>query len=339
MTNPEHRQSMKNDLLFVCQVLGLKLDDVLKRADVPTAAIADRSAGSIRPQTYFALWNACRILYGGPDFALRLGQAMAQVPFTTPIFAYYCSRNVRQGLERLAVFKPLIGPLRYRVEDRTDAVVICMEATDPLAALPPSMALFEVAFLSTLIRNTTATEFRPTRVVSPDIDARIEDFVGCPIERGAIMALHISREDAARPLVTRNPDMWQIFEPHLKVALAEELLGSAIVEQVRNTLLEALPAGNSTIVEVASRMGISQRSLQRKLADASTSYTKLLEDTRLEIASRYLRATSLSLQEIAYLLGYNETSSFFRAFRKMTGKTPLGFRNGPDQAEGTSPVS
>jgi AraC-like DNA-binding protein len=101
-------------------------------------------------------------------------------------------------------------------------------------------------------------------------------------------------------------------------------------------LLEALPAGNPTITEIASRMGLSQRNLQRKLADAGTSFTKVLEEMRIEIASRYLAATSLSLKEIAFLLGYNEPSSFFRAFRKLTGETPLAFRT--SQRSATTPV-
>lgn len=324
---------MEGDLQFVCQVLGLRIDDVLKRAGVPASAIADQSAGSFRPAAYFALWNACHALYAKPDFALRLGQAMAQVPFTTPIFAYYCSRNARQGFQRLAVFKPLIGPLRYRLEDLPDSVSIALEATEQSAQVPPSMALFEVVFLIALLRNTTATDLCPVRIISPISDPLTEDFAGCRFEHGRLTELCFSHEDAARALVTRNAEMWEVFEPHLQVALADELFGSTIVEKVRNTLREALPAGNPTIAEVALRMGTSQRNLQRKLADAGTSFSKILEETRIEIATRYLTATSLSLQEIAFLLGYNEPSSFFRAFRKLTGKTPLIYRKGTPQDE------
>ncbi|MBT8457554.1 MAG: AraC family transcriptional regulator, partial [Alphaproteobacteria bacterium] len=161
---------MESDLQFVCQVLGLSLDYILKRAGVPASAIADRSAGSIRLSDYFALWNACQVLYGKPDFALRLGLAMAQIPFSTPIFAYYCSRNVFQGFQRLAVFKPLIGPLRYRLEELPDTVSIQLDATEPSAVVPASMALFEVVFLIALVRNTTADDVCAVRIVSPAPD-------------------------------------------------------------------------------------------------------------------------------------------------------------------------
>lgn len=333
MSGSDRRHSMESDLQFVCQVLGLSLDYVLKRAGVPASAIADRSAGSIRLSDYFALWNACQVLYGKPDFALRLGLAMAQIPFSTPIFAYYCSRNVFQGFQRLAVFKPLIGPLRYRLEELPDTVSIQLDATEPSAVVPASMALFEVVFLIALVRNTTADDVCAVRIVSPAPDPLVEDFARCRIEPGGITTLHFRRQDAHRALVTRNAEMWQVFEPHLQVALAEELFASSVVERVRNTLLEALPAGSPTIAEIASRMGISQRSLQRKLADAGTSFTKVLEEMRIEIAGKYLTATSLSLQEIAFLLGYNEPSSFFRAFRKLTGETPLAFRKNPRRTE------
>lgn len=328
MSGPDQQHSMKNDLQFVCQVLGLRIDDVLRRAGIPVTAVAGKTAGTFPAADYFALWNACDVLYQKPDFALRLGQAMAQVPFATPIFAFYCSRNVRQGFQRLAVFKPLIGPLRYRMMDLTDGVSIQLEATDPFVQLPHSMALFEVVFLVALLRNTTATDLGPIQVISPISDPLTEDFAGCRFEHGRITELRFSHEDAARSLVTRNAETLKFFEPHLQAALSDEPFGSSVVEKVRDTLREALPAGSPTIREVALRMGISQRNLQRKLSDADTSFTKILEEMRIEIASRYLTATTLSLQEIAFLLGYNEPSSFFRAFRKLTGKTPLIYRKG-----------
>jgi len=320
------QHSFMNDLQFVVGVLGLSVDAVLRRTGVPAAAISSRSSGSMPPDLYLRIWNACHDLYLGDDFALRLGKAMAQVPFSPAIFSVYCSKTVGSGLARLAIFKPLIGPLRYRLEKRGDDLLIGLEAVDRTTEIPASLALFDVVFLTTLLRATTATHVTPLSVTAAGDDLRVAAFVGCRIDQGPAMAILLSAEDAARPLVTRNPAMWQIFEPHLRVALADELLDASIEVRVRNALLESLPAGGANVATVAAQMGLSARSLQRKLSEAGISFSGLLEETRTRLAKRYLGATGLSLQEISYLLGYTDPSSFFRAFRVSTGQTPLEFR-------------
>ncbi len=322
-----------NDLQFVVGVLGLSVDSVLRRAGVPHATVSSRSSGSMPPDLYFKIWNACHDLYPGDDFAVRLGQAMAHVPFTPAIFSIYCSKTVGSGLERMAIFKPLVGPLRYRLEKRGDDLLVALEPVDRAIAIPASLALFDVVYLVTLLRATTATKLTPLRVTAAKDDPRVSAFVGCRIDPGPAMTLLLSAEDAARPLVTRNAAMWQMFEPHLRVALADELLDASIEVRVRNALLEALPAGGANISTVASQMGLSSRSLQRRLSEAGMSFSGLLEDTRTRLAKRYLGATGLSLKEIPYLLGYEGPSSFFRAFRVSTGQTPLEFREAAVLAE------
>ena len=251
---------------------------------------------------------------------------MALVPFTPAIFSFYCSKTVGSGLARLAIFKPLVGPLRYRLETRGDDLLIALEPVDRAIEIPPSLALFDVVYLVTLLRATTATQVTPLRVTAAKDDPRVRAFVGCRIDPGQAMTLLLSAVDAARPLVTRNEAMWQTFEPHLRVALADELLDASIEVRVRNALLEALPAGDANVATVATQMGLSSRSLQRRLSEADISLSGLLEETRARFAKRYLGAPGISLKEVPYLLGYEGPSSFFRAFRVSTGQTPLEFR-------------
>lgn len=328
MTPDGSQHGFLNDLRFVVGVLGLSVDVVLRRAGVPLALIGDRSSGSIAPDHYFDIWTACHDLYAGDDFALRLGQAMAQVPFTPAIFAFYCSRTIGSGLARLAVFKPLVGPLRYRLDQQGDGLLVGLEPLDRSVEVPASLALFDAVFLTALFRATTAMKVTPARVTAAQDDAGVAEYLGCSIDPGPGMTLLLSSEDAARPLVTRNAAMWQIFEPHLRVALADELLDAPIEVRVRNALLEALPAGGANVARVAAQMGLSVRSLQRRLSEAGLSFSEVLDDTRTRLAKQYLGSTGLSLQEITYLLGFQEPSSFFRTFRGATGLTPLEFREG-----------
>ena len=97
-------------------------------------------------------------------------------------------------------------------------------------------------------------------------------------------------------------------------------------ERVRSALQEMLPAGQSSIEEIANRLAISKRSLQRRLSEELSSYQEVLNATRRELAHYYLSRSSAALVEIAYLLGFQDGNSFIRAFRGWTGETPREYR-------------
>ena len=91
-------------------------------------------------------------------------------------------------------------------------------------------------------------------------------------------------------------------------------------------LVEALPQGEPSESDVASRLGTSVRNLQRRLADEGTSYKEVLDDTRRQLARSYLAEARYSISEIAYLLGFGAASSFTRAFRRWEGTSPSEFQ-------------
>ena len=91
-------------------------------------------------------------------------------------------------------------------------------------------------------------------------------------------------------------------------------------------LLEALPGGGIDMDDVAQRIGMSRRSLQRNLEAEGLTYTVLLQSTRHALAQHYLLKTDLPLTEISFLLGFEEPNSFFRAFRGWAGRSPESFR-------------
>lgn len=95
-----------------------------------------------------------------------------------------------------------------------------------------------------------------------------------------------------------------------------------ISQRVRSVLLECLPSGETSIVDAARRLGISSRTLQRRLKTEGVTYKELVKETRERLSRHYLLNTPLSYGEISFLVGYDEPSSFFRAFRKWTGMTP-----------------
>jgi AraC-like DNA-binding protein len=95
---------------------------------------------------------------------------------------------------------------------------------------------------------------------------------------------------------------------------------------VRAVLLEALPSRTFAIDRVARRLGVSTRTLQRRLLDEGTSYNEVVRDVRRELALHYLERTAMPSDEIALLLGFDDPKSFFRAFHAWTGRTPQSAR-------------
>ena len=90
--------------------------------------------------------------------------------------------------------------------------------------------------------------------------------------------------------------------------------------------MELLPSGECAIEDVAAKLGYSKRSLQRKLQEENTNFQKQLSHTRELLAKYYVGSTDMRAEDIAYLLGYQDTSSFLRAFAVWTGQTVSGYR-------------
>jgi AraC-like DNA-binding protein len=95
---------------------------------------------------------------------------------------------------------------------------------------------------------------------------------------------------------------------------------------VQQVLLEAMPRGRVDLDHAAKQLGVSARTLQRRLAETGTRWSDLVEDARRQLSARLLADASLSVDDVAVLLGYAEASVFHRAFRRWTGQTPGAFR-------------
>ena len=222
----------------------------------------------------------------------------------------------------------MIAPIRLLVDDGPaglEAVFDWSEAVTP----PAFFMAFEALYLVKLGRMGTRHPISPNFVGLPELPEDLEPyeaFVGCRIRRADHITVRFRPEDARRPFLTDNSAMWDIFEPQLRKRLAD-LEGSATYrERTRAVLLEALPSGEASVDVVAQRLALSSRTLQRRLKDEGTSFNSVMQETRKGLSLHYIENTQLSYGEIAYLLGFNEPNSFFRAFQGWTGTTPESLR-------------
>lgn len=323
------RYSCTDSLTQACSIFGIDPRRVLRRSGLAEDSL-ERDELDLTTTAYFDLWNALEAEANQPDFVLKLALSYAHGPFVAPVFAFSCAETLHLGLDRLRVFKPLLGPMRMTVTRTPEALELEKSSADPRYPIPASMALFESLYIIECARTFTATRITPLVVElpgpvssGPDIHAMTG---GVPRVTGR-SRIHFAPQDADLPLITRSAALWDTVEPMLQQQLADKAARETMAHRVRQVLYEALPGGASSLADVARRMNLSTRSLQRRLAEEGASFQTVLGDTRAELSSRYLRESNLSVPQISHLLGFRDTSSFFRAFQGWTGKTPGEYRD------------
>lgn len=308
--------------------LGVNPAHVLRLARLPADLFA-RNDAKITPADYFRLWQGLEQAVGTDVLPLKIGQHLSIETFDPPIFASLCSPNLNTALQRLAQFKLLVGPLTMLVEISARQTCVTLDCYGNDAPIPRSLAASELIFFTQLARLGTRKRIVPLRVelaALPDSHEPYQEYFGVPLSQGSVNRLTFSASDAEHPFLTENRPMWDFFEAGLTAKLSELASEASMTERVRSVLHDMLPAGQSSIEEVANRLAMSKRSLQRKLAEELSSYQEVLTATRRDLANAYLSRSSASLVEIAYLLGFQDGNSFIRAFRDWTGKTPGDYR-------------
>ena len=302
---------------------GIDPSRLLRAAGLPgDALVGPRPV--LAPAQHNALIEALSRLAGGAKGAIALATGEGVERFSPPVLAAYCADDALQCLERLARYKPLIGPVRFTVEREASAVGVVITAEGNASPVPAFQVLVETAFLLGIIRSATgepvnalaATMVEPPR--GEDL-AEMEEYLGCPLRAGAVDRLVLRAADAALPFTTSHRSMWEYLEPELSRRLADLHSGASTAQRVRACLVELLPSGRCAAGDAARRLGVSRRTLQRRLGQEGTTFSKELASLRHDLALGYLSHAEMGVREVAYLLGYLETNSFLRAFRTWTG--------------------
>ncbi|WP_168798001.1 AraC family transcriptional regulator [Pacificoceanicola onchidii] len=309
-------------------LLGVDPEKVLRRVGLSPALLSEPEI-TVGAEQFFRFWDAMCAEADRPDIAMTLAMAYAHGPFIPPIFAFSCAETLALGLARLADFKPLIGPLKMEVTRGEAGLTLSMRPSEPGLSMAPSMGLFELLYITECARTFTGSSVTPiaTTLAAPlALDAQSLAYLGRPPKTAGVVSLTIAPEDADRPLITRSPSLWETLEPGFAQQLEERTGTATMAGRIKRVLTEALPGGATSVDDMARRLNVSKRSLQRRLSEEGTSFQELLNETRFEMSDRYLKDSGLSLPEISYLLGFRETSSFFRAFQGWTGTTPGEYR-------------
>jgi AraC-like DNA-binding protein len=273
-------------------------------------------------------------LVGDPAFGLQAARCWHPSELGVLGYAWLSSSTLRTGLERAVRYSRLVGERGLtEIEDTRQGLKVRFWAKRGNPAVVPVAAIFVdivMALLFDLCRMNAGAALRPVAAAlsrrKPDHADAYERFFGCPVQFGAAEnSFVLSAKDADRPLPSANRQLAATFDRMLIEELAR-LDKADVVSRCRAAVLERLSSGEGSEEETAKQLHMSPRTLQRKLAEAKTTYLQLVDDTRKDLALRYIEDPRRSVTDITFSLGFSQPSAFTRAFRRWTGLSPSAWR-------------
>lgn len=311
------------------EMVGIRVGEALKASGVPEDLFS-RKRPVLDEEDYYRFMEAVGHQVTDPKVPIMIASADNIESFSPPIFAAYCSKNGKICCERLGRYKRIIAPMQYEFAETAETYTLTIKPSSDELVMPWFLIETEMVFLINILRKATKEHIVPVeiRMQQPVSDKAFSEYAGCPVVQIDENAVIFRTEDMLMPFISFNEGMWDFFEPELQKRLYEMEKDDSISARVRSALTELLPAGSGTVEDVAEKLGISKRTLQRKLTEEGTSFQKQLNGTRELLAKNYIRNTDMSSEDIAFLLGYQEINSFLRAFSLWTGMGISEYRKG-----------
>jgi len=307
----------------------ISLPALLQRAGLPPGFFQQEKIFATT-QELFSLWQTIGEMSQDPAFGLKHGAEPRMERYHPTAIAAVCSRNLRDALQRMARYKQLTCPEEIRVQPKADETVVEFFYLEAKEVEPDVLVDVCLSWIASIAGRGTDGQVTPLRL-ELNRSARnrelLEKHYGCRVKfKAGRNALLFNTRDLDRPFVTHNQDLLAALGAQLETELQARKTGLDVEELVKKALKRSLAGKRPTLEEIAQELGMSTRSLQRRLTDSGITFQQLVEDTRRELARHYLRNSSVELNETAYLLGYEDSNSFFRAFQNWEGTTPGEWR-------------
>lgn len=321
-----------NYRLQIAERLNGNRQRILELAGITESRIAN-DTGRITHEEERRLWKAMVKDTGREDIGLKCGlrfpiQSMAMIGYVM-----MNASSIKKALEHFCKYQLLVGDsMGMRVEEKLDYTTIYIDLWSPWhEELRFTTDVFSAATFS-WIRKSTTNQPHPLRVGfhyrRPSNRHDYEKiYKPAPVEFGcdtSFLTYHSS--DLQVPIISANNELFDYFHDQLKTLYNTYKGKNTITWKVKQLILEQLLGETPEIEKVASQLLMSIRSLQKSLKDEGTTYRKLLQEVKKDVACDHLNKGELSVSEIAYLLGYSEISAFSRSFKKWTGVTPTDFQ-------------
>lgn len=304
--------------------IGLSLPDILKQAGISNMLWKEEMQISSM-EYYLFLKKIDEIITD--EQILEISNIDNLNMFLPSFFAALSSKNGLEGIKRLAKYKKLIGPVFLEVKEFEEMVQVQYFFEYREKELPRFTILNEQLLLINLLSKGTGRKITPISLTSPfEYGKLLSSKIKTAINKGVQNEIIFAMKDLNEPFLTANNIMLDYLEPQLKQKLAEIQTYETFTGRVQKKLFQLIPSGQFGLEDIAKEFGISARTVQRNLAVENIKFNQVVKNVQKIMTFNYLESKELSIDEIAYLVGYTETSSFYRAFKSWTGKTVLQYQ-------------
>lgn len=279
-----------------------------------------------------ALYEQAAVMTGDDWFGLRVGEHVDATAFDVLGYSVINSPTFGAALDRVVRYNFIwTNGSCFTVENvngRTTVEYVYLDESIHERRHDVEMTF---AALVVLGRRVTGVDWAPREIrfqhERPPDTSEHERIFQCPILFGAITNDFVFDSSYLNlPIIKADARLCALLDRHANELLARYPREDSLVERMRTLLKDELNGGDASLEVLAAKLGMSARTLQRKLHALGTSHQELLDEMRKDLALRYLREPGMAVCEVAYLLGFSESSAFHRAFKRWTGSTPSEFR-------------
>lgn len=329
--------------IFVAAVYARRLMDTAKEMSVTVAQLAQATGlqhelltqlpDPFPGESYGKLMNAAATLTGDTNFGLHVGERIS--PASYPVLGYTlmsCS-TLRHALAQVTRYEEIIhnlGHFTLQVDQESMTLHWANALLDAAAnrhvteSVLTGLRIFAERLVERPIpiQSISLTHPRPN-----NIDELTRVFGSNITFNASVNTVECNAEVLEWPVAQADASLFPVLKQHAERLLALRSEAPSIVDDVRRALSSLLSSGDVKLKHVAEKLKMHPRTLQRRLNDAHTSFAQVLEELRQGMAEHYLADISVSLGEVAFLLGYHDQSSFNRAFKEWKGVSPSGYRD------------
>jgi AraC-like DNA-binding protein len=321
---------------------GIDVDRFLARKGVTEAQLLDPSRRMLREQC-LAWVTELFDLIGDPQFGLRVAEHFDLGD--GDLLGYMlrqCPHPLAMVQELVTYSRLLSDALEFEIELDGGSAIIRMGIVGA-RKIDPFEVDCAMGIVCRTIRENTQGKVNPIEVhlarPRPLHADRYRAFFGAPVTFEAEQCALYYVESALRtPATPSDPRLREILEQRADAFLADLPTPSALIEQIRGFIARCIERGEAISVETTAReLGMSCRTLSRRLRETGRSYRELVEEVRREQALAMARDSGCNVTAIAHRVGFADTTTFARAFRRWTGLSPIEYLkkrrgNGTDSA-------
>ena len=295
-------------------------------------------SGDLQQQSTFVnfeqsitIWNNARQYYPEPTLGLIVGSRETLASWGLLGFAMMSCPNLVEALKMASkYYQTGTGFLDLEFVFNKRGCGIVGFPPKPIGALLPTLVeeLFSciVAVFPTLTGMPCRVDEIEVTYNRPHYSDVYDRIFRCPVRYNSERnVMHLNRDYVELPLVTANQVTVKLAEQLCRDALFRQRDCSGIIGNVRRILLQT-PGRFPSMEMVAAALGLSVRSLRRRLKEDGTSYQELFDEIRMSLAIGYLRESNMPGEDLAALVGFSEYRNFRRAFNRWTGKSPASYR-------------